>query len=114
MSTQLDVRPDGIPAKVVIEHIGIFNSDGSQTTAAANELQQFVYENTDGTTENVTTGNSVTVTAIGNDLNFTVNSQTRKNFVPSGNSLTLNSVGINSITIVENGVDFSYVGGYYR
>ena len=105
-----DAYPANIPAKVVISHKGVFTSNGKVTTGAANTEYQFVTD--EGV--NITTGNSLTVTAVGNDINIKVNDQTRKIFIPSGNSLTLDGVNINKMTVVENGVDLSFVGGYYR
>ena len=105
-----DSYPEKIPAKVVIEHKGVFCSNGKLTTAAANEEHQF--QTDDG--DNITTGNSVAVTAIGNELNFTVNDQTRKIYIPANQTVVLDAVKVNKITIVESGVSFSYVGGYYR
>ena len=75
------------------------SSDGKITSATANETISF--------TRPVI---NLQVRAFGSDINIKLNDGTTKIIIPANNALDIGGLELNTLVIVDNGVDYAYCG----
>jgi hypothetical protein len=95
--------PTNLRAKIPFIHEGSKSSSGKQTTTGANQEFDF----------SATPLNSLEITAHADDIHIKLNDETNTHLVQSGGSITIDGLNITKLTIVENGVEYSYSGMYW-
>jgi len=95
--------PTNLRAKIPFIHEGSVSSSGKQTTTGANQEFDF----------SATPLNSLEITAHADDIHIKLNDETNTHLVQSGGSITIDGLNITKLTIVENGVEYSYSGMYW-
>jgi len=95
--------PSILRAKIPFIHEGTKSSSGKKTTTEANQAFDF----------SATPLNSLEVTAHGDDITIKLNDETNTHLVQSGGSISFDGLNITKLTIVENGVEYSYSGLYW-